>query len=215
MYALDHAVWAAPDLARGIEAIAALTGARPAPGGVHPGRGTQNALLRTGARTYLEIIAPDPAQPAQGTRAEWMLRLNRPGLVTWAAARGELEGLAARLDASVVGATKAIPVSRRRPDGTVLEWKLVYLTGHGFGPLVPFFIDWADTPHPATSLPASCTLTRLSIRHPQAGRLAELLRALDVEAEIAPGATAGLSVELDTPKGRVTLEAADPLPQSW
>src|SRR4029077_14510397 len=87
---LDHILLGCGDLERAIAWVEERTGVKAAFGGVHPGRGTQNALLSLGTRHYLEIIAPDPKQGgtagAQSSVARLGLReLVEPRLVSWAA----------------------------------------------------------------------------------------------------------------------------------
>ena len=49
---IDHLVFAAPDLDRAVDDLAARFGVRASAGGKHTGRGTHNALLSLGPATY-------------------------------------------------------------------------------------------------------------------------------------------------------------------
>ena len=82
--AVDHLLLGVSDLDRGIAWVEQRTGVRAAVGGTHPGAGTRNALLSLGARHYLEIIAPDPAQSAYNFNID-VRGFAEPRLVNWAA----------------------------------------------------------------------------------------------------------------------------------
>src|SRR6202162_3732919 len=93
---LDHILLGCNDLDRGMAFVEEHTGVRAAFGGVHPGRGTRNALLSLGEKHYLEIIAPDPQQAgAPDTRN--LQELVEPRLVGWAAHPGDINQFAVHL----------------------------------------------------------------------------------------------------------------------
>ncbi len=201
-------MWGAPSLESGIAEGRRLFGTPPAPGGVHPGLGTRNALLSLGDSVYLEVIAPDPVQNLDGTLGARLATLAAPGLVTWAAATSDLEAVAAaarRLPLSVRG---PVPTERRSPDGSVLRWRLLFLGGHGFGSLVPFFIDWMDTPHPARTNPPGGTFLSLEIRSTEADSLNTLFGSLGVTIEALPEDGPGLTARIAASGGDVSLESA-------
>src|SRR5262250_3944898 len=93
---LDHILLGCNDLDRGIAFVEEHTGIPAAFGGVHPGRGTQNALLSLGTRRYLEIIAPDPKQSGV-QQFSVITKLTEPRLIGWAAHPRDMQSLATKL----------------------------------------------------------------------------------------------------------------------
>ena len=118
---LDHILLGSNDLNAGIAFVEGRTGVRAAIGGVHPGRGTRNALLSLGERRYLEIIAPDPAQDKVPDFAAPLLQklksLSTPRLVGWADHPGNIEAPASPLKvrATVPARVRMAVCSNGRP----------------------------------------------------------------------------------------------------
>ena len=202
--AVDHIVYAVPDLDAATDDLEARLGVRPAYGGSHPGAGSHNALLDLADGVYLEVIAPDPNQPGPGRPRPFALdQLTEPRLVGWAAKATDLE---ARVEASRSGGYDpgdARAMSRRRPDGVLLEWTLT-AGGPGADGLIPFLIDWGTAPHPGASAPGGCRLTALRGSHPTPDAIKDHLAALGVDLEVSEG-PAALVTTLDTPNGPVEL----------
>ncbi len=210
--AIDHLLFGVPDLQRGMALIAERLGAAPALGGRHPGVGTHNALLSLGARAYLEVIAPDPAQAVPAAALPYGLaHLDGPRLLTWAVRpaawavyRQELEALGLR--------GRDWPGQRIRPDGVQLRWRSVKLEapvqieGVDCGGVIPFPIEWQSTEHPARSAPGQSVLETLRLLHPQAAQLAPAIQRLRLPVAIAESDRAGLAATIRQPNGaRVTL----------
>lgn len=201
---LDHIMYATSDLALGITEVEALTGVRAVFGGSHSGAGTCNALMSFGQDQYLEIIAPDKEQKLQGTMGEELKRRPKSGIRTFAVAVDDYEPLGSVLDQFGFGSRK-INMSRVRPDGVELAWQILFVTGHPFGLLMPFFINWLNSPHPSLDAPAGCELDSFNVRIEDAGEYARFCDAIGLAIVVDNGA-ASMNAMIKTPNGDVLLE---------
>jgi hypothetical protein len=71
--------------------------------------------------------------------------------------------------------------------------------------VVPFFIDWGDTPHPAADAPPAGQLVALRAEHPDPESVRHVLGVLGLELQVDQGDTPTLVATLDTPNGVVVL----------
>ena len=206
---LDHILLGCSDLDSGIDFVARRTGVRAAFGGVHPGRGTRNALLALGERRYLEVIAPDPKQDhiesfAQ-KQVEHLKQLASPHLIGWAAHPGDLEKFAARLRETNIAFDGPRPGSRQRPDGKLLKWKTLNLKDDKDG-LLPFFIEWsADSLHPSADAPKGCSLMNFSAATPENEELSRAALLLQLDLPIVGSSKAALQATMVGPKGELAV----------
>jgi hypothetical protein len=203
---IDHLVYAGPDLAIGIQRVEAMLGVRATPGGQHPGEGTRNALVALGPSSYLEIIARDPDQPDPGVPRKFGIdNLRSPRLVTWAAKGSDLGPMVAEARRRGVLLGDVIPGSRRTPSGALLSWHITSQRTVIADGVVPFFIDWGQTPHPAATAATGATLIALRAEHPDPERVRTILDQLGLDLPVTSGATPALIATIAGPRGRVDL----------
>jgi hypothetical protein len=207
---VDHLVYATPDLDTGIRTIESLLGVRATPGGQHPGLGTRNALVALGPNTYLEIIGPDPDQPKLSQPLRFGIdALKEPRLVGWVAKGTGLEALVRKARDAGVGLGDVTAGSRKRPDGVVLAWRY---TDPGVvieNRLIPYFIDWGTSPHPAASAARGARLMGLRAEHPDAARVGKMLMQIGLQLPVQSGPRAILIATIDGPKGPVTMRGSE------
>jgi len=204
---LDHILIGCNDLDTGIAFIEKNTGVRAAMGGVHPGRGTRNALLSLGERRYLEIIAPDPAQDKVPDFASPLVQrlkaISTPRLVGWADHPGNIEALAAKLKAAGIAFDGPRNGSRARPDGRLLKWKTLNLADDHDGTL-PFFIEWdMNSVHPSVDSPAGCRLESFAIADPDPAGLKTICERLGLDVPVEAGKRTELHARIAGPKGKL------------
>ncbi|CAM5448494.1 MULTISPECIES: VOC family protein [Streptomyces] len=202
---LDHLVLATPDLAATVADFTRRTGVAPAPGGVHVGLGTRNYLVSLGGSRYLEIIGPDPEQSAPGEPRPFDVDgLTVPRTVTWAISPPDLDAAIAAARARGYDPGPAQSMSRRKPDGTLLQWRLTDGDDAHPSGLVPFLIDWSATVHPTASGLPTTPLLSLAASAPEPDEIRPLLAALGTDLDLTTGPV-GISFTVDTPLGAVAF----------
>lgn len=206
---IDHLVLATPDVAATAAQVQREWGVEVVAGGAHAGLGTHNALTGLGAGVYLEIVGPDPTQPDPPLpRPFGVDEMQAPALVAWCARPSHpLADVVGRIATHGIDLGPIGDMSRTRPDGVRLDWRLTFPLLHApHRGTLPFLIDWLDSPHPTDTLPHDAHLTTLHIVHPRTELVRAVLgevghtRAIDIE--LGP---ARLWAELRTPRGDVRL----------
>lgn len=203
---VDHLVYATPDLDRGIDEIEKLLGVRATLGGNHPGRGTKNAFIALGPNSFLEIVAPDHDQPPPKEPRPFFKGLTESKLVRWFI---NSRDIGHDRDEAV---SKGVPYgevkvgSRQRPDGVQLSWRFTDPSKPVADGIVPFIIDWADTPHPSQTAAKGATLISLRAEHPDPRYAKRLLLALGLKLSVKKAKRPALIATIDALRGRVELK---------
>ena len=140
---IDHVVFCVADLEEAGREIEGRIGMPVVPGGEHEGLGTANAIVPLG-ENYLELLTvSDSRLAATNEWGRWTLDRMGTDLIphAWCLRTTDLDGLEARIG------QPAVPMSRVRPDGVRLSWRLAGLVGTMSTDALPFFIEWQVPPH--------------------------------------------------------------------
>lgn len=208
---LDHLIFAAPDLAAGVAHIAELTGATAVVGGPHPGVGTHNALLTFDEVTYFEVIGIDGDQDEPDRPRPFGLDQGAPprlaGYAVHPAPGETINEVVELLRAAGHDPGPVTSMSRVRPDGVELAWRLTRGQHTDVPAPLPFVIDWGDTPSPARSLPSMGRLIELRVDHPDGPTraVAEAMAGAVDQAVVVGDGPARLTAVVETPGGPIEI----------
>ncbi len=212
---IDHLVIAATDLGWLVDWWGDLSGVAVTPGGSHDGRGTANALVGLAgsahSSTYLELIGPDPDQPDPPMPRAFGIDTLEPGtahLVTFAVSVENLETAVASIASVGLDPGPILEMSRLRPDGVRIAWRLAVPDLAVHGGTQPFAIEWGDTQHPSSSLPPGASLESLTVQSPVADTLAAMFDVLGLEIGVVASEQPMLRATIKSPMG--TLDIGEP-----
>ena len=211
---VDHLVWYCADLAEGERHFTERMDCGSAYGGVHPGEGTGNRLLSLSDATYLEILGRDPAQVETSLDPE-VRGLVGHGLYHWAVGDVDIAELRIKAIAAGLIGSDLVTGGRTLPNGSWLGWKCFGIHNHGFGALVPFFIDWMESEHPAMTAPRGGSLTNIEVFSPGATKLRELYTVLGLDITVTDAPAPGLSATIKSRSGQHVLRMFDPVPRGY
>jgi hypothetical protein len=203
---LDHLVYITPDMDQTIDDLAKQLGVTAILGGQHPQWGTRNALLALGPQMYLEIMGPDATLSSPGLKRPFDIdRLYKPRLATWVSRSEDLNGTVevgrqVGIDLGAVQSGK-----RTKPDGSVLSWSMTDLMTARENGIVPYFINWGTSKHPASGAPKGCLLKELKAEHPNPNHINSILKAFGLDLQTGYGKSSSLSALIETKNGIVEI----------
>lgn len=203
---LDHLVVAGTDVSALVAWWVAESGQHPAVGGSHVGLGTKNALVGLGS-SYLELVGPDPDQDEPGQPRPFGiddLPEHSIRFTTFALGVRDIDEALDTMQSVGVKFGAATSMSREKPDGSILSWRLAAPTT--YDGVMPFLIEWGPgADHPSNALSSGCEVVSIGGQHPEGELLAEALDAIGAPCTIDVDPRPGLSAELSTPNGVVQL----------
>jgi hypothetical protein len=203
---IDHLVYATPDVDQTMHDLSELFGVTAIKGGQHPQWGTRNALLSLGPQMYLEIMGPDASLSDPKMKRPFDIdKLHRPRLAAWVCRSADLEKTVTVAKQAGVDLGTVQSGKRSRPDGGVLSWTMTDLMTNRENGIVPYFINWGRSVHPARNAPSGCTLRDLRAEHPNPNHIVSIFRVLDLDLRVDYGKGTALIAAFTTPKGLVEL----------
>lgn len=151
---IDHLIVVTSDLFATRDWVAEQTGVAGTYGGGNPVNGTHNVLYPLGGISYFELLAADASRRALAVRSLpfGLETLSGRAVAGWAAQVDDLDAAAERGAAIGAPLGALVEMSRTRPDGVELEWRMTYPTEGPLEQLCPFLIDWGASEHPSVTL---------------------------------------------------------------
>ncbi|WP_158234712.1 VOC family protein [Lentibacillus sediminis] len=148
MFELDHIVITAEDPASAAKAFAAKYHVKTMEGGRHEKWGTYNHLANFANDCYIEWIGIFDETTAANSdnplihQVSHALKQHLEGPVQFALRTQDMDHMVQHFQNSSIRFTGPIPGSRQKPDGSMLNWKMLFPEAESG--VLPFLIEWGD-----------------------------------------------------------------------
>jgi hypothetical protein len=178
----------AADVDAGARHLERALGVAPRRSGSHPGRGTHNAVAAVAGGTYVESLAPDPAQPPGGLDAT-LRACDPPRLLAWVVQCDDIDAATAAA-AGVTGTPAVVEAgSRTTATGALFRWRFGVLDPRWPGASVlPGLVQWGSA-HPSEGAVSTVSWTGLRVETPDHEVVAEVCRRLSLDVVVVPAAS--------------------------
>lgn len=202
----DHVIFAVRDFDVAADRIEREHGLGSVRGGSHSGQGTGNRIIPLGS-AYVELMAVVDEEEAAGSLlGRWVLEQVRNGdhPAALCLRTDDIASLSKRLG------LEPMAMSRLRPDGQELAWRLAGLT-RMFDDGFPFFIEWrADREDLPGLMPAAHTVEVEGISWVEIGgsvcEIDEWLGPHRLDLRVSDGSIGVLRVGIGSGAGELILE---------
>ncbi len=199
---IDHIMYGTLGFDATLAEIERDWGVRLTIGGGHEDLGSINALADLGNGAYLEVLGPHPTRPVRDDWRAFMAPLHHK-LGFWAVGVTDIAAAVERAKAAGYDPGRVEHEERRRPDGLLLGWEMCWRDDSD--PVIPFLIDWGETPHPSVDSVKGLRLVSLRAEHPDPTEANRRLAAVGTALEVTAGPAPRLIAVLDTPRGRIEI----------
>ena len=159
---LDHVSYVAShdQISDVVNRIGSQIGTAFVDGGIHPKFGTRNFTAPLLNGQYIEIVCPLDHPATDATPFGQAVKKKADaggGWLSWILAVEEISKIEKRLGRN------SIPGSRKKPDGSELNWKQIGVLGTLEDAQLPFFVEWISNSHPSTDGVAKAKITKIEI----------------------------------------------------
>lgn len=202
---VDHISWGVPDTAQGVEMLAELAGVK-ANIGMNPGPSypTLSAAISLGNERFLEIYGPNPAYSGPPNWLNSLLRdLSKPRLLMWLV---RSNSLAQASEVLASAGEQFQPMLDEWENTETAAFRNGFIAGENANPSIPYLIQWRERYGMDERLVSGLSLSKLWVKAKNPDRTRTLHKILGIEIPIEADTSNRFCIELDTPKGLITLE---------
>ena len=157
---LDHVSYVAShdQISDVVNRIGSQIGTAFVDGGIHPKFGTRNFTAPLLDGQYIEVVCP-MVHPATETTPFGRAVKNKAdaggGWMSWVIATNDINKIEIMLE------RKAVDGQRKRPNGTILNWKQIGVLATIENSQTPFFVEWFSNEHPSLDGDAVAKITKI------------------------------------------------------